>query len=122
MDLKRRLLVIDDSPFIFKAVKRAVEPEGYEVVGNAENGKFGLELYEELKPDVITLDITMPIMDGLETAENLFKINPEIRIVMLSAMGDDVLLERAKKIGIKQFLSKPFRSEELLNSLNALFE
>lgn len=116
----KKVLVIDDSPFIFKAVKRALEPNGFEVVDNASNGQIGLEMYEKYSPDVITLDVTMPVMDGIETATALFAKNPEIKIVMLSAMGDDVLLNQAKGIGIKHFVTKPFKPEELLSAINSL--
>ena len=113
-----KVLVIDDSPFIFKAVKKALEPNGFEITGHGENGKLGLELYKQNKPDVITLDVTMPVMDGLETAKALLQTDPSVKIVMLSAMGDDDLIAAAKNIGVKSFLSKPFKSEELLNAIN----
>ncbi|OGI02639.1 MAG: hypothetical protein A2Y25_03105 [Candidatus Melainabacteria bacterium GWF2_37_15] len=115
-----KVLVIDDSPFIFKAVKKALEPHGFEVVDNAPNGQIGLEMYDKYSPDVITLDVTMPVMDGIETAKGLFGKNPNVKIVMLSAMGDDVLMNEAKGLGIKQFVSKPFKPEDLLQSVNSL--
>jgi len=115
-----KVLVIDDSPFIFKAVKKALEPHGFEVVDNASNGQIGLEMYEKYSPDVITLDVTMPIMDGIQTAIALKQKNPNIKIVMLSAMGDDLLINQAKAIGIQHFLTKPFKADELLQIINTL--
>lgn len=115
--MSKKVLVIDDSPFVYKAVSKALTGSEYEVVGNALNGSMGLEKYSQLKPDVVTLDVTMPIMDGLETAANLFKINPDVRIVMLSAMGDETLLNQAKEIGVKHFLTKPFKPEALKEKL-----
>jgi len=79
-----------------------------------------LEMVEELKPDLIILDITMPIMDGLETAKNLFAKNPDTKVIMLSAMGDADLIAEAKSIGIKHFLTKPFKPEEMLAAINSL--
>lgn len=117
-----KILVIDDSPFIFKAVKKALEPHGFEIVDNAANGQIGLEMYEKYNPDLITLDVTMPIMDGLQTAIALKKMNPNVKIIMLSAMGDDLLLNQAKAIGIKHFLTKPFKQETLLQAVNLLLE
>jgi len=117
-----KVLVIDDSPFILKAVKRAIEPHGFEVVGYAENGKLGVEMYEEHIPDIITLDMTMPVMDGLETASHLFKKNPNAKIIMLSAMGDETLIQNAKSIGIKHFLSKPFKPDKLLDTISDLID
>src|SRR5574344_106946 len=104
----KKVLVIDDSPFVFKAVTRALadSPE-WEVVGNALDGQLGVDKYVELRPDVITLDVTMPVMDGLETAKKLIEINPNVKIIMLSAMGDDTLLNEAKGIAVKYFLMKP---------------
>lgn len=120
--MSRKVLVIDDSPFVFKAVSKALEGTEYEVVGNALDGQLGVEKYIELRPDVITLDVTMPIMDGLETATKLVEINPNVKIVMLSAMGDDTLLDQARAIGVKFFLMKPFRPETLQAKLSEVFE
>lgn len=108
-----KVLVIDDSPFIFKAVKKALEGNGFQVEDAAPNGKVGVELYEKCCPDLVTLDVTMPIMDGIETAKALFQKNPSVKIIMLSAMGDEVLMEEAKRIGISNFVTKPFKPEEL---------
>lgn len=120
MDRNCKVLVIDDSPFIFKAVKRSLEPLGYEVVANAPNGSEGLELYDKYNPDIVTLDVTMPVMSGLETAEALFKKYPNAKIIMLSAMGDKDLLDQARALGVKSFLSKPFDQETLVNAINEL--
>lgn len=117
-----RVLVIDDSPFILKAVKRALEPQGYEIVGYADNGKSGIELYEKYKPDVVTLDVTMPIMDGLETASSLTCKDPDAKIIMLSAMGDETLIQSAREIGIKHFISKPFKPDRLIDTINDLID
>ena len=117
-----KILVIDDSPFIFKAVKRALEPAGYEIVGYADNGKLGIEMYEKYKPDIVTLDITMPVMDGLETASNLMCSDPDVRVILLSAMGDETLVQNARKIGIRHFLSKPFKPDELIHTIKDLIK
>ncbi len=120
--MSKKVLVIDDSPFVFKAVSKALENTEYEVVGNALDGQLGIDKYIETRADVITLDVTMPIMDGLETARKLVEINPNIKIVMLSAMGDETLLNEAKEIGIKHFLMKPFRPDALQAKLAEVFE
>ena len=119
--MSKKVLVIDDSPFVFKAVSKALEGSDWEVVGNALDGQLGVEKYIETRPDVVTLDVTMPIMDGLEAARKLVEINPNIKIVMLSAMGDDTLLNEAREIGVKYFLTKPFRPETLLDKLAEVF-
>ncbi len=113
-----KILVIDDSPFILKAVKRAVEPQGHEIIGYADNGRSGVEMYEKYKPDIVTLDVTMPVMDGLETASSLMSKDPGVRIIMISAMGDETLVQCAQKIGVRHFVSKPFKPDNLLNTIN----
>ena len=115
-----KVLVIDDSPFVGKAVAKALEGTEHEVVDHAINGQIGLEKYQALQPDVITLDVTMPVMDGLETARNLFKMNPNVKIVLLSAMGDEVLHNEAREIGIKHFMTKPFKPADLIDKINEL--
>lgn len=111
--MSKKVLVIDDSPFVFKAVSKALEGSEWEVVGHGLDGQLGIDKYIETRADIITLDVTMPVMDGLETARRLFEINPNVKIVMLSAMGDETLLSQAREIGIKHFLTKPFRPETL---------
>lgn len=119
--MSKKVLVIDDSPFVFKAVTKALEGTDYEVAGNALDGQLGVEKYIELRPDVVTLDVTMPIMDGLEAAQKLVEINPNVKIIMLSAMGDETLLNQAREIGVKFFLTKPFRPETLQAKLAEVF-
>lgn len=120
--MSKKVLVIDDSPFVFKAVSKALEGTEWEVVDNALNGQLGVDKYIEHRPDVVTLDVTMPVMDGLETAQKLVEINPNVKIVMLSAMGDEVLHNQAREIGVKHFLMKPFRPETLQAKLAEVFE
>lgn len=117
----KKVLVIDDSPFVFKAVTKALEGTEWEVVGNALDGQLGVEKYIETRADVITLDVTMPVMDGLATAKKLFEINPRAKIIMLSAMGDETLLNQAREIGIRHFLTKPFRPDTLQQKLTEVF-
>ncbi|MFW6288032.1 MAG: response regulator [bacterium] len=112
-----KVLVIDDSPFIFKAVKRALEPQGINVVDSAMNGEIGLKLREQYQPDVITLDVTMPVMDGIETARNIYQKDPDAKVIMMSAMGDDALIEEARAIGVKHFIPKPFKPDVLYNAI-----
>jgi two-component system, chemotaxis family, chemotaxis protein CheY len=120
MALSCKVMVIDDSPMVFKAVTRALEPEGVQMLGQAFNGQEGLEMVSQLKPDIIILDITMPVMDGIQTAEQLFQTNPSAKVIMLSAMGDDEMLNKAKRLGVKIFLTKPFKPEEMVQSVRSL--
>jgi len=119
--MSRTVLVIDDSPFVFKAVTKALEGTEWVVVGNALDGQLGVDKYIETRADVITLDVTMPVMDGLQAARRLFEINPNVKIIMLSAMGDETLLNQAREIGIKFFLTKPFQPPTLQAKLAEVF-
>jgi two-component system chemotaxis response regulator CheY len=120
MPIDCRILVVDDSPFISKAVKRAVEPYGMTVVGQAFNGREGLELVERYQPDLIILDITMPVMNGLEMAVSLLAVKPQAKVFMLSAMGDDQLVADAKALGVKYFLTKPFEPEQIVAAIKSI--
>jgi two-component system chemotaxis response regulator CheY len=114
---KYRILVIDDAKYVFRAVKMALEPQGFEIVGHAENGKIGIEMYDELKPDLITLDVTMPVMDGIEAATELCKKEPRPKIILMSAIADEGIRQSAKTIGIKYFVPKPFTPEDLFQKV-----
>ena len=117
---KIRVLIVDDSPFIHKAINRALNAEAYEICGIAGNGKEGAELFGKLKPDVVTMDITMPVLDGLGSARAILAQNSLAKIVMLSAMGDEALMQEAKLIGIRVFLQKPFKADELIAAIGQL--
>jgi two-component system, chemotaxis family, chemotaxis protein CheY len=108
-----RVVCVDDSPFIHKQVAKALSPEVFEICGTALDGREGVNMCNTLKPDVVIMDITMPIMDGLDAAEAILGQNPGARIIMMSAMGDEELMERAKNIGVCEFIQKPFKKIDL---------
>ena len=118
---KVRVLVVDDSPFIHKAVSRALDEASFEICGIGKNGREGANLYQELKPDVVTMDITMPLVDGLEASKMILQQDPAARIIMMSAMGDEETMEQAKQIGIKTFLQKPFKNDELVAAIQSIY-
>ena len=117
------IMVVDDSPFASKQIKDIVEDNGYEVIGYAKNGEEGitmydqLQLYKELKPDIVILDIIMPGLNGLETAEILKKQDPAVKILMLSSLCDAGTMEEVKSIGVKHLIPKPLEADVLLASL-----
>jgi two-component system chemotaxis response regulator CheY len=117
-----RILVIDDSIIIYKMIKRAAEPNGWEVVDYAKNGKEGLEMIKQHNPDVIILDLTMPIMDGFETAIEISKNTPALfsKIIVLSSMGDEKLLRKLDDIGIKYHIKKPVKADEFEQKVRAI--
>lgn len=114
------ILVVDDSPFASKQIKDIVEDNGYEVIGYAKNGEESIELYKELHPDIVILDIIMPGIDGLETAEILMKNNPGVKILMLSSLCDAGTLEEVRGIGLKYLIPKPVEDDVLLATLELL--
>lgn len=107
------ILIVDDAKFMRTLVKDALVPRGHEVIGEAENGNQAVELYKKLKPDLVTMDITMREKDGIQAAEEILKLDPGARIVMVTALGQENLLTRAIKIGVKDFVVKPFPPERL---------
>ena len=111
------IMVVDHSPFASKQIKDIVEDNGYEVIGYAKDGEEAIELYKELKPDIVILDIIMPGLNGLETAEILKKQDPAVKILMLSSLCDAGTMEEVKSIGVKHLIPKPLEADVLLASL-----
>lgn len=114
---KIRVLVVDDSPFSQRVIQNALSVPGIEVCGIAESGREGLELYRIMQPDVVTMDVTMPDMDGLTCSREIKAAWPDAKIIMLSAMKDDLLVSQGQTIGIKAFLQKPVKSSELVDTI-----
>lgn len=108
------VMAVDDSPITRKMIKKALEPEGFNIIGEAGNGKEAVELYSRIQADIITMDVTMPIMDGLDAALAIKKTNPNQKIIMLSAMSDQDILADAQSRGIDEFCTKPFKPEEMV--------
>ena len=108
-----KILIVDDAKFMRTLVKDALVPKGHEIAGEAENGIEAVELYKKLKPDLVTMDITMREKDGIEAAEEILITDPAARIIMVTALGQENLLTRAIKIGVKDFVVKPFPPERL---------
>lgn len=117
---KTTILVVDDSPFASKQIQDLVEENGYEVIGYAKNGEEGIRMYEELHPDIVVMDIIMPGIDGLETAEILLKKDSDATILMLSSLCDSGTLEEVKAIGLKYLIPKPWEDDVLLATLEML--
>lgn len=112
-----RVMAVDDSSITRKMIKKALEPEGFLIAGEAGNGKEAVELYPKIQPDVITMDVTMPIMDGLDAALAIKAINPQQKIIMISAMGDNDIINDAKSRGIDDFCFKPFKAGDMVNKV-----
>ncbi len=108
-----RILIVDDAKFMRTLVREALSSAGHEIAGEAENGIQAVEMYKNLKPDLVTMDITMREKDGLEAAGEILKLDGRARIIMVTALGQEDLLARAIKMGVKDFVVKPFPPERL---------
>ena len=107
------ILLVDDLAFIKLVQKEVLEGNGHVVVGDAKDGIEALEKFRMLKPDVIIMDITMPKMDGLASLSAIRKIDPNARVIICSALGQQQLIIEAIKLGAKDFVVKPFKSPRL---------
>ena len=103
-----RILIIDDAKLMRMTLNNILQKANHEVVGEGKNGNEAIELYRQLKPDLVTMDITMPIMDGIEAVKRIKKEFPEAKIIMCSAMGQQKLVVEAIEAGAKDFIIKPF--------------
>ena len=108
-----RFITIDDSAMIRMRLKTAIESCGHEVVGEAGDGKEGVSLYKELKPDVVTLDISMPQQDGIETLKQILELNSEAKVIIISALGQKQTILEAFELGARDFVTKPFELEQV---------
>jgi two-component system, chemotaxis family, chemotaxis protein CheY len=112
-----RVLVVDDVVFMRKMVSDALAGGGHEVVGEAADGQEAVERYQELKPEVTTLDITMPEMDGISALKAILDLDPGARVVMCSALGQESKVLEAVKAGARDFVVKPFQPERVLEAV-----
>lgn len=112
-----RVLVVDDAAFMRMMIKDILKKGGFEVVGEAEDGLKAVEKFKELKPDLVTMDITMPEMDGIAAVKEIRKIDPNAVIVMCSAMGQQAMVIDAIQAGAKDFVVKPFQPDRVLEAI-----
>lgn len=116
--MAHKILVVDDAMFMRTMIKNLLKGHTqFEVVGEAENGRDAVQKYKELHPDIVTLDITMPEMDGLEALKEIIKIDPSAKVVICSAMGQQGMVLDAIKNGAKDFIVKPFQADRVIEAL-----
>ncbi len=109
----KRILITDDAAFMRMMLKDILTKNGYEVVGEAENGRVALEKYKELKPDLVTLDITMPEIDGIQALKNIKAFDPNAACIMCSAMGQQAMVIESIQAGARDFIVKPFQADRV---------
>ena len=112
-----RVLVVDDAVFMRMTIRKMIEPEGYEVAGEAGNGVEAVHRYMDIQPDVVLLDITMPEMNGIDALKRIKEFDPKAKVIMCSAMGQQVMVAQAIQSGAKDFVVKPFEKDRVLAAI-----
>jgi two-component system, chemotaxis family, chemotaxis protein CheY len=118
--VKARVLVVDDAIFMRKMISDILEGNGMEIVGEADTGALAVEKYKELKPDLVTMDIIMPEMNGIDAVRQIISNDSQARIVMCSALGQQALVQDALTAGAKDFLIKPFNPSRVIEVISKI--
>ncbi|SET59119.1 response regulator [[Clostridium] polysaccharolyticum] len=117
-----KILIIDDSKTSRKILKNLLQAEGHEIVAEAQNGEEGIKKFEECRPDIVTMDITMPVMDGIEALRKIRNIDVHAKVVMVTAAGQANKMYEAVKYGASEFLAKPFEPEQISEIISRILE
>ena len=120
---KKRVLIVDDAQFTRNMLKNIIgKLEQIEVVGEASNGVEAISMYKKLNPDLVTMDLVMPELGGIEATEKILKINSKALIVVVSALGQEALVLEAAKKGAKDFIQKPFKTEQIVEVMDRILK
>ena len=120
--MHKKVLIVDDAAFMRMMLKNIMEKYDIEVVGEAENGQQAIYKYRNLCPDIVTMDITMPEMDGLEATREIIKNYPHAKIIICSAMGQSTMVIEAIRAGAKEFIVKPFKEDLVIQKIRRVME
>ena len=110
----KTVLVVDDSAVMRHMVKRTLVENGFKVIGEASNGRIGVKKYKELMPDIVSMDVTMDEMGGIEALSKIMGINPDAKVVMVSSIGQEMVVKDAHMLGAKGFILKPFDEKTMI--------
>lgn len=113
-----KIMIVDDAPFMRSMLREIVEESGHEVAVEAATGEEAVRLYREYLPDLVTMDITMPEMNGIHALRNILRFNPQAKIIMCSAMGQQKLMVEAISAGAKEFIMKPFQKNMVKEAIH----
>jgi two-component system, chemotaxis family, chemotaxis protein CheY len=113
----KKILIVDDAAFMRMMIRDILGKNGYEVVGEAENGARAIERYKDLIPDLVIMDITMPEVDGIQAVKEIKKVNAEAKIIMCSAMGQQAMAIESIQAGARDFIVKPFQAERVVEAV-----
>jgi len=116
----KRVLIVDDSAFMRMSLRTMLEKNGFQVIDEAENGSVAVIKYKELKPDIVTMDITMPEMDGIQALKEIRKFDSNCKVIIISAMGQESYVREAVMSGAKGFVVKPFKEDYIIQTLSKL--
>lgn len=116
------VLIVDDAAFMRMTIKKMLEPHGYVVVGEAQNGIEAVKRYIELKPDIVLLDITMPEMNGVEALKRIKELDPKAKVIICSAMGQQEMVAQSIQCGAKDFIVKPFVEDRLVAAIEKVMK
>ena len=120
--MARRILIVDDSNVIRNRISRSSSQMNFEVVGTASNGQEAVDLYRQYRPDIVTMDVTMPKMDGLNCINEIASMDENANILVISALSDKATGIRALQLGARGFIYKPFSDEDLFQALEEMLE
>ncbi|GGJ22286.1 MULTISPECIES: response regulator [Paenibacillus] len=116
--MANRILIVDDAAFMRMMIRDILTKNGYEVVGEAQDGAQAVEKFKELRPDLITMDITMPEMDGIAALKEIKKLDGGAKVIMCSAMGQQAMVIDAIQAGAKDFIVKPFQADRVIEAIS----
>ena len=117
----RTVLVIDDSALMRRMMSNILMRNGYQIVGEAPNGRIGVDKFKELAPDIVTMDVIMDEMNGIEALGEIMRLNNKAKVVMVSSMGQEIIVREAIVAGAKSFILKPYDEKLVVDTLSGLF-
>lgn len=115
--MAKNILIVDDAAFMRMMIKDILSKNGYNVAAEAENGKIAVDKYNEVKPDLVLMDITMPEMDGIQALKAIKGVDANAQVIMCSAMGQQAMVIEAIQSGAKDFIVKPFQADRVLEAV-----
>lgn len=119
MSNSKRILIVDDSGYMRQVIRRHLEAQGFEIVGEATDGSQVTEMAQRLKPDLITMDLSMRELGGIEATRQVKKVLPDVKIIVVSALGESRFVKEAIMAGAHDFIIKPFTEERLISSVKS---
>jgi len=118
----KRVLIVDDARIIRNILRALMQKMGLKVAGEAANGAEGIRLYDELRPDLVTMDITMPVVDGLTATKSILSADPNARIIMVTSVGQEQVMKEAILLGARDFIVKPFNEDRIMSAIRRVLQ